>query len=132
MDRSIILFDGVCNFCNSAVNFIIKNDKKNRYSFAALQSDIGQRLLTQYNLPLDKLSTFILIEGGKAYSKSGAGLRIARHLSGLWPALYPLIIIPAFLRDILYNFIAKNRYRWFGRMNECMIPTPEIRARFLT
>jgi predicted DCC family thiol-disulfide oxidoreductase YuxK len=130
--KSIILFDGVCNFCNGAVQFIIKRDKKNRYSFAALQSDAGRKLLEEYHLPVDNLSTFILIEGGMAYSKSTAGLRIAKHLSGLWAVLYPLIIIPAFLRDILYNFIAKNRYRWYGRMDECMIPTPEIRARFLT
>jgi predicted DCC family thiol-disulfide oxidoreductase YuxK len=132
MEKSIILFDGVCNFCNGAIQFIIKRDKHNKYSFGALQSEAGQRLLTQYNLPVDKLSTFILIEDDKTYSKSEAALKIARHLSGLWPVLYPLIILPAFLRDILYNIIARNRYKWFGRKDECIMPTPELKARFLT
>jgi predicted DCC family thiol-disulfide oxidoreductase YuxK len=131
MEKSIVLFDGVCNFCNSAVNFIIKRDKKKRYVFGPLQSEQGQKLLIQYNLPVDKLSTFILIENGKTYNKSGAALRIARRLSGLWPMLYPLIVLPAFIRDIVYNIIAKNRYRWFGRMDQCMMPTSELRARFL-
>lgn len=127
-----MLFDGVCNFCNSAVNFIIKRDKKKRYVFGPLQSEPGRRLLAAHNLPADKLSTFILIEDGKAYSKSAAALRIARNLSGLWPLLYPLIILPAFIRDIVYNIIAKNRYRWFGKMDQCMMPTAELRARFLS
>jgi predicted DCC family thiol-disulfide oxidoreductase YuxK len=131
MEKSIVLFDGVCNFCNSAVQFIIKRDRQNRYVFGPLQSEPGRKLLAEHNLPVDKLSTFILIENGKAYSKSGAALRIARHLSGLWPALYPLIALPAFIRDVLYNIIAKNRYKWFGKMNECMMPTAELRARFL-
>lgn len=131
MNQSIVLFDGVCNFCNSAVQFIIKRDKKKRYVFGPLQSEHGRKLLAEYNLPVDKLSTFILIEDGKAYSKSEAALRIARHLTGLWPVLYPLIFLPAFLRDVLYNIIAKNRYKWFGKMNECMMPDAELRARFL-
>ena len=130
--KQVILFDGVCNFCNSAVQFIIKRDKKNRYLFAALQSEEGRKLLTAHHLPSDKVSTIILISGEKVYDRSTAALKIARHLSGWWPLLYPLIILPAFMRDIPYNIIARNRYKWFGKKEICVIPTPELRARFLT
>ena len=126
-----ILFDGVCNFCNSAVNFVIKKNAKANILFAPLQSEAGQKLLKQYNLPANDMESFIFIEKGVAYDRSTAALRVCRYLRGLWPLCYGLIIVPKFIRDGIYNWIAKNRYKWFGIRNECMIPTPEVKARFL-
>lgn len=131
LQHPIILFDGVCNFCNGAVNFVIKRDKKASVKFAALQSDAGQRILKQHYLPTGNMQTFIFIENNKVYSRSTAALKVCRHLKGLWPLCYGLIIVPAFIRDGLYNWIAKNRYKWFGHKQQCMIPTPEVKARFL-
>lgn len=127
----VILFDGVCNFCNGAVNFTIKRDKHKTIKFAALQSDIGQALLKQYGLPGDFISSFLFIENGKVYSRSTAALRVCRYLKALWPLCYGFIIVPAFIRNAVYDFIAKNRYKWFGQKDECMVPTPDVRARFL-
>ncbi|HEX2683375.1 MAG TPA: thiol-disulfide oxidoreductase DCC family protein [Ferruginibacter sp.] len=128
----VILFDGVCNFCNSAVNFTLKRNKKANILFAPLQSEAGQGLLKQYGLPLAEMRSFIFMEDGKAYNRSTAALRVCRHLRGGWPLCYGLIIVPKFIRDGIYNWIAKNRYKWFGVRQECMIPTPGIKARFLT
>ena len=130
-DHPIILFDGVCNFCNSAVNFTIKRDKQNKIRFAALQSEAGRQLVQQYGLPVDDMRSFLFVENGKLYNRSTAALKVCRHLSGLWPLCYGLIIVPAFIRNGIYDWIAKNRYKWFGERQECMIPTPEVRARFL-
>jgi len=127
----IILFDGVCNFCNGAVNFTIKRDKKNTIRFAALQSNAGKELIQQYGLPADDMRSFILIENGKVYNRSTAALKVCRYLSGLWPLCYGLIIVPAFMRNGIYDWIAKNRYKWFGERQECMIPSQDIRAKFL-
>ena len=126
-----ILFDGVCNFCNSAINFTLKRNKKADIRFAPMQSEAGQKLLQQYNLPADDMQSFIFIEGGVVYKKSTAALKVCRHLRGLWPLCYGFIIVPKFIRDGIYNWIAKNRYKWFGVQQACMIPTPEVRARFL-
>ncbi len=132
MDQQpIILFDGVCNFCNNAINFIIKRNKRTIIHFAPLQSDTGEKLLKQYDLPVESMQSFVFIEKGKAYTRSTAALRICRHLAGLWPLCYGLIIVPKFIRDGIYNWIAKNRYKWFGVREECMIPTPEIKERFI-
>jgi predicted DCC family thiol-disulfide oxidoreductase YuxK len=130
-DQSIILFDGICNFCNSAVNFTLKRNAKADIRFAALQSQAGQRLLQQYNLPVNYTESFVFIEKGKAYKQSTAALKACRHLRGLWPLCYGLIIVPRFIRDSIYNWIAGNRYKWFGTRQECMIPTPEVKERFL-
>ncbi len=130
-DHPIILFDGVCNFCNGAVNFTIKREKQNKIRFAALQSDAGRQLVQQYGLPVDDMRSFLFVENGKVYNRSTAALKVCRYLSGLWPLCYGLIIVPAFIRNGVYNWIAKNRYKWFGERQECMIPTPEVRARFL-
>ncbi|HQW84490.1 MAG TPA: thiol-disulfide oxidoreductase DCC family protein [Ferruginibacter sp.] len=130
-DKPIILFDGVCNFCNNAVNFTIKRNKKGNIFFAAIQSDAGQNILQQYHLPKDEMQSFIFIENEKVYKQSTAALRVCRHLTALWPLCYGFIIVPKFIRDSIYNWIAKNRYKWFGIRQECMIPTPEIKARFL-
>jgi len=130
-NQPIILFDGVCNFCNGAVNFTIKRDKKKRIRFAPLQSEAGNTLLKQYDLPQEEMSSFIFIENGKAYNRSTAALRVCRYLGWLWPLCYGLIIVPKFIRDSIYNWIAKNRYKWFGKREFCMIPTPDVKARFL-
>ncbi len=131
MDRPVILFDGVCNLCNGAVQFIIKHDKKKEFMFASLQSETGQKLLVQYNFPVDKLNSFILVNNGKAYTRSTGALKIVQKLNGFWPILYGFIIIPKIFRDSIYNLVAKNRYKWFGKKDACMIPTPELKARFL-
>ena len=130
--QPIILFDGVCNFCNSAVNFVIKRDKKASILFTPLQSDSGQKLLQQYNLPPGDMQSFVFIDNGKACIRSTASLKVCRYLKGLWPLCYAFIIVPKFIRDSIYNWIAKNRYKWFGVRQQCMIPTPEVKARFLT
>ena len=127
----IILFDGVCNFCNGAVNFTIKRDKKKIIKFAPLQSEIGKTLMQQFGLPENDMRSFLLIENGKVYNRSAAALRVCRHLKGLWPLCYGFMIVPAFIRNVVYDFIAKNRYKWFGQTEECMVPTPDVRARFL-
>ncbi len=127
----IILFDGVCNFCNSAVNFVIKRDKRSILKFATLQSDIAHQLLETLNLPGNDLKTFVFIENNKIYTRSTAALKVCRYLNGLWPMMYGFIIVPKFIRDSIYNWISKNRYQWFGKKENCMIPTQAVRARFL-
>jgi predicted DCC family thiol-disulfide oxidoreductase YuxK len=129
--NSIILFDGVCNVCSGAVQFVIKRDKKNNFRFASLQSVEGQKLLTHYKLPANDFNSFVLIENDSVYLKSDGALRVAKKLAGLWPLLYGFIIVPKFLRDSIYDLIARNRYKWFGKKDSCMIPTPEIREKFL-
>jgi len=131
VDRAIILFDGVCNFCNASVNFILKRDPKGIFRFTPLQSEAGQNLLKKFGLSTDDLDTMLLIDGDKHYTRSSAGLRIAARLSGLWPIFAVFLIVPKFLRDIVYKVIAKNRYRWWGKRDTCMIPTPEMKDRFL-
>ncbi len=130
-EAPVILFDGVCNFCNYWVQFAIRHNGKNDLRFAALQSSAGAALLQRYDLHPTNISTVIFIEEGKVYKQSAAALRICRHLNTGWKLFYGLIIIPAFLRDPVYNFIARNRYRWFGKKEQCMVPTAEQRARFL-
>lgn len=129
--NSIVLFDGVCNFCNGSVNFIIRNDPEKRFRFAALQSEAGQELRAKYGIGED-VDSIVLIEEGKAYTHSTAGLRIAKTLGGIWSLGYVGIIIPAFIRDLLYRTFAKNRYRLFGRQDACMLPTPDVRDRFIS
>ena len=128
--NKIVLFDGVCNFCESSVQFIIKHDKSNSLKFASLQSNLGQELLTKYNMPKE-LEGVVFIENNKAYYKSAAALRIARYFGGFWRGLLIFGILPTFITDFGYDIIAKNRYKWFGKKESCMIPTPEVRSRFL-
>ena len=130
-EQPIILFDGVCNFCSGAVNFIIKQDKKKIFRFAALQSDAGQKLLEHFQLPKEKFDSFLLIEDGKFYQSSTAGLKLYKKLPWYWKWTQVFWIVPKPLRDAVYNLIAKNRYKWFGKKEECMIPTPDLRNRFL-
>ncbi|TND03493.1 MAG: thiol-disulfide oxidoreductase DCC [Bacteroidetes bacterium] len=128
----IVLFDGVCNFCNNSINFIIRHDKKDYFRFTPLQSEAGEKLKVKFQIPEKFLDSIILIENGKSYFKTTAALRIARRLNGLWPLMYGFIIVPPFIRDIVYNIIAKNRYRWWGKKESCMVPTPEVRKKFLS
>lgn len=130
-ETALVLFDGVCNFCQGSVQFILLRDPKGRFRFASLQSDEGRRRLAEHGLPTESLTSLVLIEGGKAYRRSTAALRIARHLSGAWPLAAAFLIIPRPLRDLVYDFIARNRYRWFGKTETCMLPRPEWRERFL-
>ena len=130
-NKPIILFDGVCNLCNDSVNFIIKHDKKAQFLFASLQSDAAKEILLQYNSKKIKIDSIVLIQKNKIYEKSTAALNIAKGLSGGYKLLYLFIIIPKFIRDLGYNYIAKNRYKWYGKKESCMIPTPEIKNRFI-
>lgn len=130
-NKSIILFDGVCNLCNSSVHFIIKHDPKAHFLFASLQSDAATKLLLHYNSKKNTFNSIILIEKGTIYKKSTAALKIAKNLNGFYPILYTFIIIPPFIRNYIYDFIATNRYKWFGKKESCMIPTKENKHRFL-
>jgi len=130
-DNPIVLFDGVCNFCNYWVNFAIKRDKKRKLRFGPLQGEAAKLLLQQYKLHTTSLSSVIFIHAGKIYTQSSAALRIAKHLDGGWKLFYGFIIIPKFIRDFFYNIIARNRYKWYGKKDTCMIPTPELRGRFI-
>jgi predicted DCC family thiol-disulfide oxidoreductase YuxK len=140
---AVVLFDGVCNFCDASVNFIIERDREGYFKFAPLQSNEGRRLANQYGfesatagedqpandlIPIDSV---ILIEDGSAFTHSTAALRILRQLGPPWSWLYAFIVVPAAVRDFFYRLFARYRYRFFGRKDQCMIPTPAVRARFL-
>jgi len=131
MHEHIILFDGVCNLCNGAVNFIIDHDREARFHFAALQSEFGKSVIKRMGLRDDVMETFVLLEGDRAFTRSTAALRIARGLGFPWSLPYALIVIPRPVRDWLYDVIARNRYQWFGRREECRVATEELRSRFL-
>lgn len=130
-DHVVVLFDGVCNLCSGIVAFIIRRDPGARFRFAALQSPAGKRLLERYGLPRDEMESVVVIHRGRAYVRSAAALEIARRLGWPWRALYPLRIIPRPIRDLFYDAIARSRYRVWGRKAECIVPTPDVRARFL-
>jgi len=132
VETPIVFFDGVCNLCNAAINFVIDRDKKGRFRFASLQSDAARRLLPGgLTAPTGEPESMFLLEGGRVYDRSTAALRIARCLSGAWPLLYAFIGIPRPFRDWVYAWVARNRYRWFGKSDVCRVPTPDIKARFL-
>lgn len=124
---SIILFDGVCNLCNGSVQFVIERDKQQHFRFAALQSKIGQ----EHQQKVGKVDSILLVENGKIYQKSTAALRIARHLDGFWGVFYIFIIVPPFIRNAVYDYIARNRYKWFGKQDSCWMPTPDLKKLFL-
>ncbi|TMI81069.1 MAG: thiol-disulfide oxidoreductase DCC family protein [Bacteroidetes bacterium] len=129
--RPIILFDGVCNFCNGMVNFIIRQDKKNVFLFAALQSESGKKLLEQYHINWQRSDSFVVIENDKAYMKSNAALKLYAKLPWYWKWTQIFWIVPKFIRDWVYNVIARNRYKWFGKEDECMVPSVGVKERFL-
>ena len=131
MEYPVVLFDGVCNLCTASVQFVIRHDKKKLFRFAALQSTTGQALLEQNNLPGTTFNSFVLIENNKVYTRSSAALRLSRRLNGILPLLYGFMIVPKFIRDGVYNLIARNRYKWFGKTETCLIPSPDLQARFL-
>jgi predicted DCC family thiol-disulfide oxidoreductase YuxK len=130
-DHPVILFDGVCNFCNAAINFVLKQDNKDVFRFAPLQSDAGQNLARNYGLKAEDLSSFVLIDQDMVYRKSAAALRVMSRFPWYWRAVQILRIVPLFLRDAIYDFIAHNRYKWFGKKESCMVPTSEQRNKFL-
>ncbi len=128
---AIVLFDGVCNFCNGSVNFIIERDAENYFKFAPLQSETGRQLLEKFGIDKTETDSVILIEDERAFTHSTAALKIAGRLPGIWSWLYAFIVVPKPVRDFFYKLFAKNRYRLFGKQDVCMMPTPEIRERFL-
>lgn len=128
---SVILFDGVCNLCNGLVQFIISRDPGGRFAFASLQSDAARRLMGEVSLTDPRPDTFVLMEDGRAFTRSTAALRIARRLGFPWSLAYPLVGVPTPLRNRAYDIVARNRYRWFGKRDACMVPSPDIRRRFL-
>jgi len=129
-DKPVILFDGVCNLCSGSVQFILKRDKEKRFLFASLQSAYGQNLLKQFNLPADNFNSFILYQDGNIFSKSTGALKMFQQLKG-WRWVKIFWVVPKFIRDAVYNVIANNRYKWFGKKEECWLPTLELKARFL-
>lgn len=129
--KTIMLIDGLCDLCGHTVTFTVRRDPKNRIQFAALQSPAGQRILNQHHLPTSDFKSFVLIENGKAYTKSTAALKYFKKLSLPWPLLYAFIVLPKPIRDFFYDIVARNRYRWFGRSEQCLVPSPELKSRFL-
>ncbi len=127
----ILLFDGVCNLCNGSVQWVLVHDKKGIFKFAALQSDAGQQLLRQFGIATDNFNTVVLVDGDRLFLRSDAPLEVARRLGGGWQLAYVFKIIPRFMRDAIYNWVARNRYRWFGHREECMLPRPEWKERFV-
>lgn len=131
--KQLILFDGVCNLCNSSVLYVIKRDKKDKFLFAPLQSDIGKTVIQKFNIDTEKTDSILLYnpQKNKLTYKSTAALLIAKHLGFPTNVLSIFIIVPAFIRNWVYNYIAKNRYKWYGKKEACMIPTPELKSKFL-
>ena len=129
--NKILLFDGVCNLCSGSVFFIIKRERNKLIRYAAVKSTQGKLLLKKYGIKDDYLGSLIFIDDGKAYFKSTGALRLCKYLKSLWPLLYALIVVPSFLRNSVYDFVAKNRYQWFGRKESCMFPTFELKSLFL-
>ena len=132
MNDAVVLFDRVCNLCNGSVLFIIARDPGARFRFAALDSEAARHLLRQYLIGCALPDSLALIERGTVYTRSSAALRIAKRLRFPWPLIYALIVVPWPLRDAVYDLIAHHRYGWFGKRDACMVPTPELRSRFLT
>ncbi|WLR42495.1 thiol-disulfide oxidoreductase DCC family protein [Bacillus carboniphilus] len=131
MNKPILLFDGVCNLCNDLVRFIIKRDHHARFLFASLQSESGQNYLNKFGLCQTNFDSFVYVEGDKYYTKSTAALHMFKTLGGFWRLLFIFILVPKPIRDFIYNYVAKNRYKWFGQQDSCMMPTPELKKRFL-
>jgi predicted DCC family thiol-disulfide oxidoreductase YuxK len=129
--QPLILFDGVCNLCAGSVQFVLKRDPGKTFRFASLQGEASRTLLRELGQSPELLSSVVLFENGKIFTRSTAALRIVKRLSGIWPLLYMFIIVPPFIRDAVYQVIALNRYRWFGKKNECWIPDPQWKERFL-
>jgi len=131
-DKKIILFDGVCNLCDSTVQFIIKHDKKDIFRFVAIQSDLGQKIIKYISIDTSKTDSIILYEPGHSYYyKAEAAIKIIGQLGGIYSMISVFSVIPKWLSSKVYDYIARNRYKWYGKKDECMIPTPELKAKFL-
>ncbi|GGE95999.1 Predicted thiol-disulfide oxidoreductase YuxK, DCC family [Chishuiella changwenlii] len=129
--KKIILFDGICNLCNQSVQFVIEHDKQKQFLFASLQSNYGQNFLKENNFDTTNFDSMVYVENEKIFTKSSAPLNIAKHLSAKFSWLGIFLIVPKPIRDVIYKFISKNRYKWFGKQESCWLPTPELKARFL-
>ena len=131
-NKQLVLFDGVCNFCNATVLKVIKMDTKNIFLFASLQSEIGKEIINHFNIDTKSVDSIILVESNtQFYIKSTAALKIGKYFNGFWQLFQVFWILPTSFRDYFYNYIAKNRYNWFGKKDNCMIPTPEIKSKFI-
>ena len=130
-EKAVNLFDGVCNLCNSTIDFILRWDQQDHFKVGALQSDEGRKLLSRFQVNPEYLDSIVLIESDQIYFRSTAALKIAKKLAGAWPLLYGLAILPVSLRNRIYDWIGKNRYRWFGKKTTCRVPTSEEKAKFL-
>ncbi len=130
-EHALLLFDGVCNLCNTSVQFIIKRDKHDYFRFAPLSSKQGQAIIKQHP-HLENVDSLILVEDGQVYTRSTAALRVAKRLKGLWPVFGINLLLPEFIRNSVYDMVAANRYKMFGKQDSCMIPTPELRDKFIT
>jgi len=128
-NKAIVLFDGECNFCNSSINFVLKHEKESELFFATLQSETGKKILNYFDM--QNAESVVLIENDKIYLKSTAALKITTYLKGGFPLLYMFVIVPPFFRNAIYNYIAKNRYKWFGKMDTCMMPDVKLKQRFI-
>lgn len=126
------MFDGYCNFCSSTVQFVIDKEKTPDIYFCSLQSQAGQAILQHFNIDPSVTDSLVLIEHGKSYVRSAAALRLSRHLRSLYPLLFGFIIVPPFIRNAVYDYIARHRYKWFGKLESCMLPDPKVKARFLS
>lgn len=132
MEKKIILFDGVCNLCNASIQFVIKHDQKDAFRFAALQSETGKKMTSERHIDTAVIDSIVLIVPGVAYyTKSTAALKVGKSFGGLWSLLGIIEWIPEKIRNMVYDFIAKNRYKWYGKREACMVPTPELKAKFL-
>jgi predicted DCC family thiol-disulfide oxidoreductase YuxK len=130
-NKTILLFDGYCNLCQSSVQFVLRHEKKPELYFTSLQSEIGIQLLKHYSINPNEVDSLVLIENNTAFIKSSAALRLAKYLKGAYPIAFAFIIIPAFVRNSVYDFIAKNRYKWYGKQDSCMVPDKDLMKRFL-
>lgn len=131
LEPPVIFFDGFCNLCSATVQFTIERDHNAVFRFASLQGEYAQEKLALFNIEPNQSNSLILIENNKVYQRSTAALKVARRLNGLWPLLYSFIILPRFIRDAVYNYVAKNRYKWYGKKESCWLPTAELKGRFL-
>ena len=132
-DKQLILFDGVCNLCNSSVLYVIKRDQKNKFLFAPLQSEIGNAIISEFNIDTNETDSIILYnpESKSIKQKSSAAIHIAKHLGFPSNLMVIFFIVPNFIRNWVYNYVAKNRYKWYGKKDACMIPTPELQSKFI-
>ena len=130
-DKAVVLFDGLCRFCSGSVGFILRRDAGQRFNFAPLQSSVAEQLLEGFDRSSEEMDSLVLVEDGRYWTRSTAALKIVRQLSGLWPLLFVLILVPRPLRNMCYDLFARNRYRWFGKYDRCFVPTAEERERFL-